>query len=396
MSRESINKINQYRQSFRQTFSLDDDSSASTLEKEDHPPITPVATSSPPPSSTLTPIPPSPTLSLPSSLTKQHSSKLSPHLSSNDISLNFIPQSNFRHWLETFFSHDHDLTSSSSSNSSSSEQFLQETIQEMESNYHDYDNLDFIVKKYDISRLIILKGSSSSHTLTVIPYAIDYLSRSLYSQKLKPLIYLALSLYETVETEYNDQQCALIYEDLCTQNHSTMKWLTSTKAKFTQPMMDSFISYLNSLVFHSVMVTNLVRLSSAALLNLLQLSHRLGLQLPSFGNVINRFEILFSRFQLSSGHGANLISIAQWIVTHSPIHTEPLAMEITKYFKKVLSCSSLFSSLTSPISFPSLSMIGQLLLNKLKDTTPSSRPHAVCNSSNSLSTSLPLPLPLLH
>jgi hypothetical protein len=89
--------------------------------------------------------------------------------------------------------------------------------------------------------------------------------------------------------------------------------------------------------------------------------------MPSFDSVIHRFEIIFSRFQLSSGHGANLISVAQWIATHAPIHTEPLAVEILRRSALLLfshavfltpyhpsSCSSPFSSACSTNDISSL------------------------------------------
>jgi hypothetical protein len=276
-------------------------------------------------------------------LTHQNSQRLS--LDPQEIDLDFIiPVANLESWLDEIIKKIATESGSEGEEEGEEEEekasdIIQDTFLELKDHTDRYESLDYSMKKYDLCRLILLKGFGYAPD-----GALKYIFLSIFSSKLKPFFYHALSLYEETITEFDELQSATIFEDLCSKSIFAMKWLTTTRAQFPQPLVDSFISYLKSMIFQSVMAANWIRLATAALLHLMRRSlplsgsHQQQIILPSFSDVIHRFEVIFSK---SVGHGANLISIAILIAQQNQSHADLLALEISKYFKKVWNCLSL-------------------------------------------------------
>jgi hypothetical protein len=141
---------------------------------------------------------------------------------------------------------------------------IKEAIIDMKSRLANMSSLDTNGIRFDILRLIVCREHGRSPS-----FAFQYLMEGFrHSSKLRPMLYMALPLFEHQFESMPEFFFGRLEADLVEHSIHMLKWLACTTIIFHKDVVEKFTTHLKSLVFYAIVETDIVCLASAVLLNL--------------------------------------------------------------------------------------------------------------------------------
>jgi len=196
-------------------------------------------------------------------------------------------------------------------------------------NLTSHDEIDVSLRQRNIFQLLVAREYGLSP-----PFAHKYLTDCLsVSSKVKPLVYMALSLFESPDTTYSSDTLHVVLEDLEERSMCTLQWLACTSCTFDSTILCHIGSFLKNIVFRSVAATALVNRASAALLNLCR-THKNEV---SFTDVLPRLEVLLSRDDISHTLYSNLLGMCVTMSESECEEKEVIASAVMTQFQRLTS-----------------------------------------------------------
>ena len=143
--------------------------------------------------------------------------------------------------------------------------------------------------QFDLARIIACREFGRK-----VWFAFQYIMEGfMQSSRLRPILYMALSLFESQQQPpFSVQFFEAVEADLCEHNIHMMKWMACTCVSFSPTLLDVIAVHMKSMVFHSVKETHLVCLASAVLVNLCR---NQGKEM-FFADIIPRYRTIWKRY----------------------------------------------------------------------------------------------------